>query len=151
MSSMALGSILAIIFYTLANTTLVHFQRYTLRVARLASDNLGGTSRRQVRALQSMLVPTVLASLSWLCYVVLALSFVLAYRAGGGPTAALILIWGVAATVFLERGWPFPSQDMSARIAADEVRRGGKLKHLEPEERELVTSLLLKHLSERPA
>ncbi len=144
---MALWSMLAIVVYTLANTTLVHFQRFTLRIAREASDELGGTNRRQVRALQSMLTPTLLASLSWLCYVLLAFSFVLAFRAGGWPTAALILIWGVGSTVFLERTWPLPNAEMAVRIATNELERGGKLRHLEPDERELVTGLLLKRLS----
>ncbi|HLG74733.1 MAG TPA: hypothetical protein VK009_30305 [Chloroflexota bacterium] len=146
MNNYALGSMLAIVVYMLANTTLVHFQRFTFRVARSASDELGGTNRRQVRAMQSMLTPAIMASLSYLCYVLLAFSFVMAFRAGGWPTAAVVLACGVGSSVFMERGWPFPSRDVAVRIASEEIKKAGKLRHLEPEERELVTGLLMKHL-----
>jgi hypothetical protein len=139
-------AILAIAIYTLANTSVVHLQRFIMRQARQASDELGGGDRRQVRALQNMMTPFVLPSLAFLCYFLLALSFVWGFRAWGWLGAGLILIWGVFTAVFVERGWPFPTPGMCARIAAAEVRRRGKLPHLEPDERELVTKILLKRL-----
>jgi hypothetical protein len=143
---MAVWAIVALVVYTFANTTLLRFQRFTLGIARSASDELGGSNPRQVRALHSLMMPLLHTSLSWLCYVVLAVGFVMAFRASGYLGAGFVLVWAVATTAILARNWPLPTTAVCARLAAGEVRRGGKLPHLEPDERELVTKLLLQRL-----
>jgi hypothetical protein len=143
---MAFWAAVAILAYTVLNTTLVRYQRFTTDIARAASDELGGNHPRQVRALQSLMTPILHSSLSWLCYVVLAISFVLAFRATGWIGAGFILGWAILSATQLTRIWPLPTTPLSARVAAAEVRRGGKLPQLEPDEREMVTKLLLQRL-----
>lgn len=145
---LALGAVAGILIYTLANTTVVHFQRFVLSIAKQASDDIGDDNRRQVRALQGVMMPVLALSAGWLCYVLLALSFVFAYRTWGWLGAAPLLIWAVGGTNLLERAWPWPPRELCARIAATEARSEGKLRQLEPDEREMVMQVLLKRLDE---
>jgi peptidoglycan/LPS O-acetylase OafA/YrhL len=145
---LAVGAVAGIIIYTLANTTVVHFQRFVLAIAKQASGELGGDDRRQVRALQGVMTPWWSLSAGWLCYVLLALSFVFAYRSWGWLGAGPLLVWAVAGTNLLDRVWPWPARELCARVAAAEAGGEGKLRQLEPDERELVTGLLLRKLDE---
>ncbi|HLY64761.1 MAG TPA: hypothetical protein VKU60_04425 [Chloroflexota bacterium] len=145
---LAVVALLAIIVYTPANITVVHFQRFVTAAARKASAELGGDGARQLRALQSVMTPMLSVSLGWLCYVVLALSFVFAYRAWGWFGAGPILAWAVIGTNLLDRSWPWPSRQTCADIAAVELQREGKMRQLEPDERAMVTELLLQTLKE---
>src|SRR2546430_1017521 len=141
---MGLGAVLGIVIYTLANTTVVHFQRFVLRVARLASDDLGGDNRRQLRALQNVMTPWWWLSIGWLCYVLLALSFVLSYRTWGWWGAGPLLAWAVVGTNLLDRIWQWPTPELCGRIASAETRSEGKMRQMEPQERAMVRSHLLK-------
>jgi len=146
-SRMALWAAVALIAYTLVNTSLIRYQRFTTRIARAVSDELGGDNgRRQVAALQRFMTPFLLASISWVCYVVLAMSFVFAYRASGWPGAILVAGWGYIGVAFLSMAWPLPPIELCVQLASSEVKRGSKLPKLTPEEREMVRGLILKHL-----
>jgi hypothetical protein len=145
---LALGALVGILVYTLANTTVVHFQRFVLTIAKQASDELGDDNRRQVRALQGVMTPWWSLSAGWLCYVLLALSFVFAYRTWGWFGAAPLLLWAVVGTNLLDRVWQWPSRAFCAQVASIEVNREGRLRQLEPDEREMVTKLLLRKLDE---
>ena len=147
---MGLWAVVAIVAYTLGNTTVTHFQRFTMRMAREASDSLGGSNRRQIRALQSYMTPAFVGSASFLFYVVLAVGFVWAYRSWGWAGAVPVLVWAYVGTIFLERIWPLPSRTDCARIAAAEVRREGKFRHLDEADRALVRLHVLNAL-EPPA
>src|SRR5690242_5053508 len=105
---MAFWAAVALLVYSLANTTLFRYQRFTLGIARSASEELGGSHPRQLRALQNLMMPLLHSSLSWLCYVVLAIGFVLAYRSAGWIGAGFVLGWAVIGTALLIRVWPLP-------------------------------------------
>jgi hypothetical protein len=143
---MALWAVVAIAIYTVVNATVSRFQLFTLTVARATSAEMGGDSRRQVRALQRFMTPTLVGSIGWLTYIALAIAFVFAYRSwgwyGGGP----VLAWGYLGAMLLARVWPLPSRELCARIAAAEVRREDQMPHLEPAERNLVRSCVFKQL-----
>ena len=145
---LALGALVGILIYTLGSTTVVHFQRFVMRVARQASEDLGGDSRRQVRALQGAMTPVFTLCAGWLCYVLLALSFVFAYRTWGWLGAAPLLIWAVGGTNLLERRWRWPSYEVCGRLAAVEINKPGKFRQLEPDERDMVTRVLVERLDE---
>ena len=139
-------AILAIVVYTVLNTTLFRFQRFTLGIARSASEELGGSNTRQVRALQSLMTPLLYSSFSWLCYVILAVGFVAAFRASGYIGAAFVVVWAVATTALLSRSWPLPPTPICAKVAAGEVRRTKKLPRLEQDERDTISKLVLARL-----
>jgi len=122
-----------------------------MAVAREASSDLGNDNRRQLRALQGLMTPIWSLSAGWLCYVVLALSFVFAYRTWGWPGAGPLLAWAVIGTNLLDRIWPWPSRPMCAGVAVQEVRREGKLRQLEPQERAMVRQLVLEKLDRAAA
>lgn len=143
---MALWAVLAIVVYTVINTSVFRFQRFTLEVARATSQGLGGDSRRQVRALQRLLTPALVNSVSYLCYVILAVGFVLAFRSWGWLGAAPMLIWAYLGTWLLHRVWPVPSRHLCAQIATAEVQREGHLPNLEPDERAMVKDAVLTRL-----
>ena len=65
----------------------------------------------------------------------------------GARGAGFVLGWVIVGTVLLVRIWPLPPDQACARLAAAEVRRGGKLPQLEPDERQMVTKVLLDRLT----
>lgn len=143
---MALWALLAIGVYTLVNTSVFRYQRFALEVARATSAELGGDNRRQVRALQRLLTPAAVNSLSWLCYVVLAIGFVFAFRTWGWVGAGPMLVWAYLGTWLLHSVWPLPSRELCIQIATSEVQREGQLPNLEPDEREMVKEAVLSRL-----
>jgi hypothetical protein len=142
----ALWAVLAIVVYTVVNTSVFRYQRFALEVARATSQGLGGDSRRQVRALQRLLTPAAVNSVSWLCYVILAIGFVFAFRTWGWLGAGPMLIWAYLGTWLLHHVWPVPSRQLCAQIATAEVRREGQLPNLEPDERAMVKEAVLNRL-----
>lgn len=145
---LAFGALVGILVYTFANTTVVHFQRFVLTTAKQASEELGGDDRRQVRALQTAMTPWWSLSAGWLCYVLLALSFVFAYRTWGWLGAGPLLVWAVIGTNMLDRLWPWPPRLFCGQVAAIELQREGRFRQLEPDEREMVVKLLLRKLDQ---
>jgi len=148
---MALWALLAIAVYTLVYTSVFRYQRFALSVASATSADLGGDSRRQVRALQRLLTPVVVNYVSWLCYVILAIGFVFAFRTWGWPGAGPMLIWAYGGTWLLQRVWPLPSRQVCAQIATSEVHREGRLPNLEPDERQMVKEAVLNQLKTQGA
>ena len=146
---MAVWALVAIGVYTLAYTSVFRYQRFVLDVARASSRALGGDNRRQVRVLQRLMTPAVVNSFSYLCYVVLAVGFVFAFRTWGWPGAGPMLVWAYAGTWLLHYIWPVPNPEQCVRIATAEVRREGQLPNLEPEDRALVRSEVLNQLKGR--
>ncbi|HVA24597.1 MAG TPA: hypothetical protein VMW62_09400 [Chloroflexota bacterium] len=128
------------------NTSVFRYQRFALEVARATSADLGGDNRRQVRVLQRLLTPATVNAVSYLCYVILAVGFVFAFRAWGWLGAGPMLVWAYLGTWLLYRVWPVPSQELCTQIATAEVRREGQLPNLEPDERELVQAAVLNRL-----
>ena len=146
---MALWALLAIAVYTLVNTGVFRYQRFALDVARATSQELGGDSRRQVRVLQRLLTPAAINALSYLCYVILAVGFVFAYRTWNWLGAGPMLVWAYLGTWLLYRVWPAPSPEQCLQIATSEVQREGRLPTLDPDERQLVLEAVLKQLKSR--
>ncbi|HEX6511367.1 MAG TPA: hypothetical protein VF157_03645 [Chloroflexota bacterium] len=143
---MGAWAIVAVVVYSVVNTTLVRYQRFALDVARAASADLGGESLRQTRALQRLMTPLAVNLISWLCYVVLAVGFVFGFRIWGWAGGAPILAWSYVGTALLARVWPWPDHAICVRIAAGEVHREGQLRNLEPDEREMVKQRVLERL-----
>jgi len=143
---MAGWALLAIVLYTMVNTSVFRYQRFTLHVARTTSAEMGGDSARQVRALQRFMTPTFVNSIGWLTYVVLAFAFVFSYRTWGWYGAGPMLVWAYVGTSQLARIWPLPSPEVCGRFARSELQRDQQMPHLEPAERSLVQTHLLKQL-----
>jgi hypothetical protein len=145
----ALWALLAILIYTLVYTSVFRYQRFALDVARAASVELGGDSRRQVRVLQRLLTPAAVNSVGYLCYVILAVGFVFAFRTWGWTGAGPMLVWAYLGTWLLHHVWPMPSRQLCGQIATAEVRREGQLPNLEPRERAMVRDAVLNQLKAR--
>ncbi|GEM_PF-6270337 len=139
-------AVLAVLIYTVVNTTVFRFQRFTLQVARATSAEMGGDSPRQVRALQRFMTPTFVNFIAWLTYILLAWGFVMGYRTWGWWGAGPMLVWAYLGTAQLARFWPWPSREVCSRFATAELQKDDRMPNLEPDERVLVRTHLLKQL-----